>query len=196
MRKNKRAVFLDRDSTLNQDSGYTHRVEDFVLLHNVVPGLQLLRRLGFLLIVTTNQAGIGRGFFTEAQMHAFHARLHDELAKHEIELDAIYFCPFHPTAGQGEYLLDSPLRKPQPGMILQAARDFNLHLPSCYAIGDRMSDVRAGQAAGCRTILVTGDEQVDDEQERGEPGPDFIAQDLWEAARWIQSREAKPEETE
>jgi D-glycero-D-manno-heptose 1,7-bisphosphate phosphatase len=181
----RRGVFLDRDGTLNVEIEFIHRVEDLRVLPNVAAGLRRMMALGFQLLITTNQSGIGRGYFSEADMRTFNDALCQQLETQGVRIDGIYFCPFHPTAGIGEYRRDSPLRKPLPGMILEAAAEHQLDLPSSFAIGDRKSDVAAGHAAGCRTILVTTGWGG-----RGEPQvqvqPDFVAADLVEAAEFME----------
>jgi D-glycero-D-manno-heptose 1,7-bisphosphate phosphatase len=187
----RRAIFLDRDGTLNADVGFTHRTQDLQLLDRVVPGLRHLARLGFQLIITTNQSGIGRGYFVEADMHAFNAALVERLRGDGVTIAGIYFCPFHPTEGLGEYRRDSPLRKPNPGMLLQAAVEHDLELDASFAIGDKTSDVAAGRAAGCRTVLLR--RGADDSAERESSArPDFVAADLVEAAQFIERLAAGP----
>ena len=165
--------------------GFTHRVEDLQLAPGVVPGLKRFAELGFQLIVTTNQSGVARGYFGLAQMHAFNTALVARLRELDIKIEGVYCCPFHPTAGIGAYRCDSPLRKPKPGMILKAAAEHGVELDASFSIGDRVSDVLAGQAAGCRTILLRG---ASGENLDAEPGvrPDFVAADLVEAAGFIQ----------
>lgn len=180
-----RAIFLDRDGTLNRDVGYPHRIEDLQLLDHVSAGLERMQALGFELFITTNQSGIARGYFTEAAMHAFNRALLDRLARAGIVIRAIYFCPCHPTEGIGSYRCDSPLRKPMPGMILQAAAEHCLDLAASFAIGDKKSDIVAGQAAGCSTILLkTGASGTGEPELAAEP--DFVAADMSEAARFIE----------
>ena len=179
-----RAIFLDRDGTLNEDFGYTHEVERLRLLPGVVVGLRQLVALGFRLVIVTNQSGVARGQFTEDDMRRFNDALCGRLADEGIEIAAVYHSPFHPTEGVGLYRRDSECRKPRPGMLLAAARDLALDLPASFAIGDKMSDVAAGRAAGCRAVLVeTG------KAGRGEPemplGPDAVARDLAHAADLI-----------
>lgn len=179
-----RAVFLDRDGTLNHDDGYTSRADELRLYDHAAAGLRLLARQGFLLIVTTNQSGIARGYFREREMRAFHHHLSAVLRVEGVVLDAIYHCPYHPTTSVGRYRRDSTLRKPRPRMLLRAARQHGIDLSRSYAVGDKKSDVLAGQAAGCRTVLVqTGDAG------RSEPDlaarPDHVARDLHAAAEWI-----------
>src|SRR5439155_5625001 len=130
-----RGVFLGRDGTLTFDTGYTYRVEDFRLLDNTVAGLRLLQSLGYRLIIVTNQSGIARGLYTEEDMHRYNERLLNALREEEIEITGLYFCPHHPD-GVGRYRCHSELRKPAPGMLLQAARAHGLDLSQSFAIGD------------------------------------------------------------
>ncbi len=178
------AVFLDRDGTLNRDVGFTHRVEDLQLLDQAVAGLQRIAVLGFRLFITTNQSGIARGYFSEADMHAFNRALCKQLRAVGVVIEAIYYCPFHSTGSVEAYRCDSPLRKPRPGMILQAADEHSLDLSASFAIGDKKSDILAGQAAGCRTILVRSGAAGQSEM-HVTALPDFVAGDLLEAAEWI-----------
>jgi D-glycero-D-manno-heptose 1,7-bisphosphate phosphatase len=178
------AIFLDRDGTLNEDLGYTYQVERLRLLPGVVAGLTQLAALGFRLVIVTNQSGIARGRFTEDDMRRFNSALCGRLAEAGIEIAAVYHSPYHPTEGVGRYRRESECRKPRPGMLLAAARDLACDLARSYAIGDKISDVAAGRAAGCRTILVqTG------KGGRGEPElsaqPDAVARDLAHAAQLI-----------
>lgn len=185
----KRAIFLDRDGTLNHDVGYTYKIEDLRLIDGVIPGLQMLSEMGFSLIITTNQAGIARGYFTEQQMHLFNQHLMALLKAYSIIIDAIYFSPYHPKAGIGRFRCDSPCRKPKPGMILQAAKDYQIDLSRSYAIGDKKSDILAGQAAGCTGIMVLTGLAGTDETEKPVT-PDYIACDLLEAAVRIRNAES------
>ncbi len=180
-----RAIFLDRDGTLNRDVPYAHRIEDLQLLDHVAAGLAWMAAMGFELVIVTNQAGIARGYFSEDDMHAFHRALCERLEAERIGIAAIYYCPFHPSEGIGPYRRASPLRKPRPGMILQAAAQHDLDLSASFTIGDNESDILAGQAAGCRTILVrSGADNVGKAELTARP--DFVAADLLEAARFIE----------
>lgn len=181
----RRAIFLDRDGTLNVDAGFTHRVADLQLVEGVVSGLGRLQELDFQLVITTNQSGIARGNFDPWRMHSFNAALVARLGDFGITIAAVYSCPFHPTEGRGRYRRDSPLRKPKPGMILRAAAEHGIDLAASFAIGDKTSDIMAGQAAGCRTILVrTG--RGGHSEEASAARPDFVAADLVEAARFVE----------
>ena len=176
-----RAVFLDRDGTLVVDHGFVYRVEDLALLPGVVDGLRRMAALGFQLVVATNQSGVARGLFSEAQMQAFNAALCQRLADAGVKIAAVYACVFHPTEGNGRYRLDSPLRKPRPGMLLAAAADHDIDLEASFAIGDRPRDVAAGRAAGCRTILLSAHGAA-----AAAAQADFVAADLVEAAACIE----------
>ena len=176
------AVFLDRDGTITHDKGFTFRPNDFQLLDNALEGLQPLARLGFALVVVTNQSGIARGYFTEADADRFNRLLADTLAANDVILTAICICPYHPTEGIGIYRRGPPC-KPGAGMLLAAANEHQLDLPNSFMIGDKLSDVLAGQER-MRTILVrTG------AGGSGEPDltakPDWIAVDMLQAARII-----------
>jgi D-glycero-D-manno-heptose 1,7-bisphosphate phosphatase len=185
------AVFLDRDGTLNVDTGYTHRPEDLQFLPGVIPGLKALQALGFPLFILTNQSGVARGYFSESELAAFHATLLAQLQAARIHIEGIYYCPFHPTDGIGQYRRDSPLRKPRPGMFFRAAAVHQLDLTASIAIGDKLSDVLAGQAAGCRTILLqTGHAGSGEPQLQATP--DFVATNLRTAADWVAQNFATP----
>lgn len=184
----RRAVFLDRDGTLNFDGGYTHRVEDLQLMDQVVEGLREIQGMGFDLIVVTNQSGIARGRFTIDQLHAFHEALAGELARHEVYIKAFYYCTWHPEAKLAEHRGQSPLRKPEPGMLLQAAADHKLDLAGSYMIGDKLDDVLAGQRAGCHgSILVLSNGQPTPGTPGLEVTPEATVSNLLEAAGVIRS---------
>jgi len=151
----------------------------------VVEGLQHMARMGFKLIVITNQAGIGHGHFTEGEMHAFNRHMAELLKSHGVTIEGIYYCPFHPEASLAEYRKDSFLRKPQPGMLLQASSEHKIDLNRSYLIGDKASDTLAAKAAGCTAILVRY-AACDQEKDLGGAVPDFIAGDMREAAKFIE----------
>jgi D,D-heptose 1,7-bisphosphate phosphatase len=154
------AVFLDRDNTLIVNEGDLGDPA-LVRLHEGVPaGLKSLRDAGYRLIVVTNQGGVARGAYSESDVDAVHQRiaeLVDERARQAGIIDRFYYCPYHPEGKLVEYQRDHPWRKPNPGMLLQAARDMQLDLGQSWLVGDQRRDIAAGQAAGCRTILVTRD---------------------------------------
>jgi D-glycero-D-manno-heptose 1,7-bisphosphate phosphatase len=150
----KRAVFLDRDGTINEEKEYLYRAEDFVFIPGAVEGITRLKGAGYLVVVVTNQSGIGRGYYSEADLKKLHSHMEGELAKAGTCLDGYYFCPHHPDQGLGPYAVHCDCRKPLPGMLRKAARDLGIDLTSSWMVGDKLADVTAGRAAGCRSILV------------------------------------------
>ncbi len=149
-----RAVFLDRDGTVNVEKEYLHRTEEFEFIPGAPEAIRLLKNAGFLVIIVTNQSGIGRGYYDEAAVHRLHRFMDEQLAHHGTGVDAYYLCPHHPLHGIGEYRRECGCRKPLPGMLFEAAGEFSIDLTVSFIIGDRMADVEAGRAAGCRPILV------------------------------------------
>ncbi len=143
------AAFLDRDGVLNIDHGYVHRVEDFVWRSGAREALRLLNQSGRLVVVVTNQSGIGRGYYEEAHMHALHDHVAAEAAAAGARIDAWYHCPFHEEAVIERYRAKDHLwRKPNPGMLLQAMRDLPIDPARSFMIGDKESDMAAARAAG------------------------------------------------
>jgi D-glycero-D-manno-heptose 1,7-bisphosphate phosphatase len=143
------ALFLDRDGIINVDRGYVHTIEEF----EFTPGIFDLARfwvheIGRPIIVTTNQSGIGRGYFDETSFAQLTEWMCSRLEIERAPIARVYHCPFHPEDGVGSYKADHDWRKPAPGMFLQAASDFDLNLARCIAVGDRMSDIEAAAAAG------------------------------------------------
>lgn len=155
----KPALFLDRDGVLNEDHGYVHRWEDFHWIPGARETVAAFNRAGWLVIVVTNQSGVGRGYYTEDAMHALHARMQADLAETGGHIDAFYHAPQHPDAEQAAYRHpDPPLRKPNPGMILQALADWPINREASLLIGDRPSDLEAALRAGIRGVLFEGDD--------------------------------------
>lgn len=148
-----RALFLDRDGIINVEKNYVYRIEDFEFIDGIFELCALAQNRGFKLIVITNQAGIGRGYYTEADFQNLTDWMLEAFRERGIEIDRVYHCPYHPTAGVGEYRQESFDRKPNPGMILKAQKDFDLDLSHCALIGDKDSDIEAGRAAGVRYLL-------------------------------------------
>lgn len=151
------AVFLDRDGVLIPDSGYPHRDEDLVLMPGAAEAVRRLNTLGYLVVIVTNQSGVARGFFTEAQMNAFNDALVRKLAARAARIGAVYACPFHNEAEDPKYFHpDHPDRKPNPGMILRAIADHDIDPARSFLIGDRQSDLEAARRAGMPGFLFEG----------------------------------------
>lgn len=180
------AAFIDRDGVINQELAYVHRIEDFHLLPGVIDALRLLRQHGFALVVVTNQAGIGRGLYTEADYEALTAHMEGLFADARAPLAGVYHCPHHPTAAIGPYRIDCDCRKPRPGMLLQAARDLNLDLSQSVLVGDKQSDLEAGRAAGVASCVLVESGHAPSAKARAIA--DYVCADLLEAARWIVSQ--------
>jgi D-glycero-D-manno-heptose 1,7-bisphosphate phosphatase len=150
----RKAIFLDRDGVINVDIGYLHKIEDLVLTHRLVDALKIFKSLGYLIIIVTNQSGIARRYFTVDQLNLFHDELKDVLAK-EIDsniIDRIYFCPHHPDFNE-----KCDCRKPRPGMLLEAKNYFNIDMKNSYMVGDKESDMLAGQSAGVDNLVGISD---------------------------------------
>jgi len=149
------ALFLDRDGVINVDHGYVHHPENFQFMDGIFDVARAARAYGYRLVVVTNQAGIGRGRYTETQFHQLTEWMCNRFKEERASIDRVYFSPYHPTAGLGEYRQDHVSRKPRPGMLLQAQRELELDLPASMLIGDKLSDIKAGIAAGVgRNLLL------------------------------------------
>jgi len=167
-----RAVFLDRDGTINVERNYLWRIADFAFLPGVPQALKRLQDAGFLLVVVTNQAGIARGYYGLPDVKRLHEFMKQELQKHGVSLAGIYICPHHPNGKEGNpYSKVCRCRKGEPGMLLQAAQDLSIDLSRSFMIGDKLSDLEAGQRAGCIPCLITTGHADWKEQ----PLPDFCA---------------------
>jgi D-glycero-D-manno-heptose 1,7-bisphosphate phosphatase len=146
----RRALFLDRDGVINVDIGYLHRIEDCVFIEGIFEMVRAFYEHGFMIIIATNQAGIGRGYYAEAEFKQLMDWMCDRL---EGNIAAVYHCPDHP-AGIGIHRRDNPWRKPGAGMLFQAARDFDLDLTRSWMVGDKETDVEAARRAGIGQIVL------------------------------------------
>lgn len=155
------ALFLDRDGVINVDHAYVHTKETFEFVEGIFELVAAANSLGYLVVVVTNQAGIGRGFYTEAQFWELMLWMTDQFADRGASVDAIYFCPFHPEHGLGEYKKSSEFRKPGPGMLLQAAHEHDIDLAQSLILGDKISDMQAGEAAGVGHLFYLGNSPCD-----------------------------------
>ena len=169
----KKAVFIDRDGTIVADTGYVHKAEDFKLLPNVIEGLSKLRK--FMLFIVTNQSGIGRGVYKLEDFKKFNDRMINELGKHKIKIEKIYYCPHKPED-------NCECRKPKAMFLEDAKKKFNIDMKKSFVIGDQKADIGLGKNGGCTTILVLTGNGI---KTKNEIKSDFVAKDLLDAAKWI-----------
>ncbi len=148
------AVFFDRDGTLNEEVEFVSGPEQLRLIEGAGLAVRAVNESGFLTFVVSNQSGIARGLFTEADLVPIHEKLRTELAASGARIDRIYYCPHHPTEGIPPYRVDCDCRKPRTGMLRRAEREMGADLSRSYVIGDRIVDVLAGRNAGAKGILV------------------------------------------
>ncbi|MHB1155707.1 MAG: D-glycero-alpha-D-manno-heptose-1,7-bisphosphate 7-phosphatase [Phycisphaerales bacterium] len=178
-----RAVFLDRDNTIIANDGDLGDPAQVKLLQGAATAIASIRGLGFKIVVVSNQGGVARGKYAEADVDAVNARI-AELLKQQANgglVDRFYYCPFHPEGAVPRYRKEHPWRKPQPGMLLAAAEDLKLDLPLCWMVGDQSRDIDAGKRAGTRTIRLYASGHDDDAEVKA----DFVARNLVEVARII-----------
>lgn len=150
------AAFLDRDGVLIEDIGYPHRPEHLVWTAGAIEAVRWLNLKGYEVVVVSNQSGVARGYFTEADVEAFHDLMQDALAARGARIDAFYYCPHHPEAAVERYRSEHPWRKPSPGMILQALEDRPIRREGSFLVGDRPTDLEAAAAAGLPGFLADG----------------------------------------
>lgn len=151
----RRAAFIDRDGVLNEERDFVHRIEDFELLPGVIEALRALQAAGYLLVVITNQSGIARGLYSEADYLALTAQMRARLLAAGVTIDAVEYCPHLANSPLERYRVDCDCRKPKPGMLLSAIRALDIDPGASFLVGDRLSDIEAGRAAGVgRCFLV------------------------------------------
>lgn len=177
-----KAIFLDRDGTLNVDHGYVHQIDDFQFIEGSIEALQELKNMGYLLVLVTNQSGIARGYFSEDQFLSLTEWMDWSLADRGVDLDGIYYCPHHPE-GQGEFKQDCDCRKPKAGMLLQAIKELNIDPEQSFMVGDKIEDLQAGFAAKVRSkVLVKTGKTITQE---GEELADFVLESIAELPRIV-----------
>ena len=180
----RRAVFIDRDGTISEEVGYINHPSRFRLFPYSATAIKLLNDRNWLAIVITNQAGVARGYFSEAMIQTVHEKLRQDLETGGAKLDAIYYCAHHPSAGAAPYRCDCDCRKPKPGLVHRAAEDLSIDLAASWMVGDRYSDIEMAHNAGVRSAFVmSGYGRGEWEQQRSEwkQQPDLVAEDLLEA---------------
>ena len=176
----KKAVFLDRDGTLNIDHGYVHKIDDFQFIKGSIDALKELKEMGYLLVLVTNQSGIARGYFSEDQFLQLTEWMDWSLADRGVDLDGIYYCPHHPE-GKGEYKEDCACRKPKSGMLLEAIKALKIDPAQSIMVGDKIEDLKAGIGAKVRTnILVRTGKAITEE---GENLSDYVLDSITDLPR-------------
>jgi D-glycero-D-manno-heptose 1,7-bisphosphate phosphatase len=187
-----KAVFLDRDGTVNEEMGYLNHIERFTLLPRVAQAIRLLNQHEFKTVVITNQSGVARGYFPESLIHLVHKKMEKLLSMEGAHLDGIYYCPHHPDVGNPPYRQRCRCRKPETGLVEDAVRELDLDCSQSYLIGDRGVDIEFGHLIGARGILVLtgyGKGEWEYFRDQWKVKPDHVASDLYEAVQWILLRE-------
>ena len=157
----KKAVFFDRDGTLNVDTAYLYRIEEFRWEEGAVEAIRYCNDRGWLVIVVTNQSGVARGYYTEADVERLHAWMNEDLEKHGAHIDAFYYCPHHPQGAVAQYAKECDCRKPAPGLVETACREYGIDEAKSVLIGDKERDVECAERAGVRGILYPGGSLLD-----------------------------------
>ena len=187
----KTAVFLDRDGTIIEEVGYLDNIGQLKLIPGAARAIGLLNKAGIPVIMITNQSGVARGYFSESVVEQLHQRLNELLETELAYLDAIYYCPHHPTEGTAPYRRTCNCRKPHPGMVEQAIDDLQLGKRRLFVVGDKLTDIELAKRAGAEGILVLtgyGREEKKQLDKIGKAQPAYIATDLLQAIQWIISQ--------
>lgn len=179
-----KAVFLDRDGTIVEDTGYLNHPVQVRFLPGAVDAVKKLNEAGYKVIVITNQSGVARGLFSEDMLQTIDKHVQKAILNGGAHLDGIYYCPHHPEHGVYPYKQACECRKPHPGLIKKAAKELAIDLASSFMVGDHNTDITAGQRAGVKTILITTGRGKEEKGELKSP-PEHFAPDLLSAARWI-----------
>ncbi|WP_338571054.1 D-glycero-beta-D-manno-heptose 1,7-bisphosphate 7-phosphatase [Erwinia billingiae] len=170
------AIFLDRDGTMNEDHGYVHEIDNFQFIDGAIEAMQELKKMGYALVMVTNQSGIARGIFSEDTFMQLTEWMDWSLADRDVDLDGIYFCPHHPEGVIEEYRQQCDCRKPEPGMLLSAQKELNIDMAASYMVGDKIDDMLAGRAAGVgKKVLVRSGKPITEE---GEKAADWVINSL------------------
>jgi D-glycero-D-manno-heptose 1,7-bisphosphate phosphatase len=187
----KAAAFIDRDGTLTEEVGYVNHPKRLRLLPRSAEAIRQLNAAGLAAVVTTNQTGVARGYFSQDVLNAVNDELVSQLKREGAHLDGIYVCPHHPTEGEPPFRARCECRKPRPGLLLRAASELGLDLAASTVVGDKPSDVLAARRAGARGVLVLtgyGLGEWEYRRDRFPAEPDYVAGDLLDAVEWILAR--------
>lgn len=190
MKKNS-AIFLDRDGTINEEVGYLDSADKLQIFPEAFEAIRRINESGMKAIVITNQAGVAKGLFTEEFVRQINGQIQSLLVEKDALIDRFYYCPHHPSEGAEPYRKICTCRKPEPGLLKQAAYDLNIDLSQSYMIGDRYRDVETAHRAGAKGVLVmtgygqdilseTGPDQANELNQ-----PNYIAKDILDAVNWI-----------
>lgn len=188
-----KAVFLDRDGTINEEVNHANpRIkyapfspEEFKLLPMAAEAIKLLNDSGLKVIVVGNQAGVAKGYFSEGTLEQITEKMRMELSKKEAFLDGVYYCLHHPDFGSEKYRKVCDCRKPKPGLLKRAAADFKINLKESYLVGDKLTDIEAGKSVGCKTILVLTGFGEQEQNINKKVKPDHVVSNLYEAVNLI-----------
>jgi D-glycero-D-manno-heptose 1,7-bisphosphate phosphatase len=184
----RRAVFIDRDGTISEEVGYVNHPSRYRVFPYSAEAVRLLNDANYLAVLVTNQAGVARGYFAEEMIGMVHDILTEELARGAARLDAIYYCPHHPSVGEVPYRLDCDCRKPRPGLIRRAVQEFDIDAAQSWMIGDRYGDIELARNAGVRSAFVLsgyGRGEWEHQCQSWKFEPDIIADDLLAAVKTI-----------
>ena len=181
-----KAVFIDKDGTLVENIPYNVNPEQIKLVDGAIEGLKLLQKAGYKIIIVSNQSGVARGYYTEADLTRVEEHLRATLSSEGIPLDGFYYCPHYPDGKIKDYSIDCMCRKPRPGMLFKAGRDHNINLAASWIIGDILDDVEAGRRADCYTVLIDNGNETEWSMTPYRR-PHHTARSLAEAAKLIYS---------
>lgn len=187
-----KAVFLDRDGTINEEQGYVNHFSRFKLFDYSLPAIKILNDLGYKVFIVTNQSGLARGYFNESLLKKIHNDLLKKADKENARIEKIYYCPHHLDGAIKKYTLDCDCRKPKPGMILKAEKEFNISLSESYLIGDRYKDIQLAHSIELKSILVMtgyGLGEFTYQKKKWLKNPDFTCDNLLKAAHIISKNE-------
>ena len=194
----KPAIFIDRDGTVNEQMGYINHLDRFRILPGVPEAIKLINKNNFLAIIVTNQSGIARGYFPISLVYDIHSYLKESVARYGAYIDGIFFCPHYPRGKVSEYTKECGCRKPGTGLINQACESFDIDMSRSYVIGDHYTDLELANRCNIKGIMVKtgyGLGEVSYIVPQMSKGPDYIAEDLLDAVKWIINKDVSPKIT-
>lgn len=182
-----KAIFLDRDGTINVEKHYLHKIEDFDFLPDAIAGLKLLQEVGYQLVIVTNQSGIGRGYYTVEDFQKLNNWMLETLRNQSVNIDKVYFCPHLPDARIEKYRVDCECRKPKLGMYQQAITELDINVDASFTIGDKIRDCAICEQTNCQGFLIAENEKPDiiSQVKNGEIAHVHYATNLYESAKLI-----------